>query len=166
MGTSVRGTSAPDVPIRPCTRYQCTRCTNKTKTKSAVLPTSLMLFLLLSSHLYKFVIPSTDQAHHHIRCRELGPVVRMYLLQLSKTFLICYSATSGRANSSKSLYSRTHVYIFKHSLCTRCRAKGADVFTAIIPIYDPCSSRSFNFFLRFDSQPQTGFLSRFSSIHQ
>merc|ERR1712018_988684 len=28
-----------------CTRYQCTRCTNKTKTKSAVLSTSLMLFL-------------------------------------------------------------------------------------------------------------------------
>merc|ERR1712018_851790 len=44
VGTSVPGTSAPDVPIRPCTRYQCTRCTNRTKTKSAVLPTSLMLF--------------------------------------------------------------------------------------------------------------------------
>ena len=26
------------------TRYQCTRCTNKTKTKSAMLPTSLMSF--------------------------------------------------------------------------------------------------------------------------
>ena len=36
--------SLPDVPIRPCTRYQCTRCTNKTKTKSAMLPTSLMSF--------------------------------------------------------------------------------------------------------------------------
>ena len=46
MGTSVPGTSAPDVPIRPCTRYQCTRCTNKTKTKSAVLPTSLMSFFI------------------------------------------------------------------------------------------------------------------------
>ena len=29
------------------TRYQCIRCNNKTKTKSAVLPTSLMSFLII-----------------------------------------------------------------------------------------------------------------------
>ena len=33
-----------------CTRYQCTRCTKKTKTKSAVLPTSLMSFYLYPCH--------------------------------------------------------------------------------------------------------------------
>ena len=30
--------------------YQCTRCTKKTKTKSAVLPTSLMSFFSVSFH--------------------------------------------------------------------------------------------------------------------
>merc|ERR1712121_547744 len=59
VGTSVPGTSAPDVPIRPCTRYQCTRCTNKTKTKSAVLPTSLMLFLASQSDAHR-IAPHRD----------------------------------------------------------------------------------------------------------
>ena len=35
-----------NVHIVQCTGYQCTRCIKKTKTKSAMLPTSLMSFFL------------------------------------------------------------------------------------------------------------------------
>ena len=80
--------------------------------------------------------------------RALAPCGRMYLLQLSKSlyFLPLQQCKKKKGEFiSIFIFSSSSMHLSIHY--TRCRGKeGADVFTAIIPIYDPYS-RSFNFYL-------------------